>query len=93
MYVIQLQVRAGDITGLSYTNNTTHILPADRCSWRQDADPNGGYFITDVFFYSGADTDGILVSAGSGATTNKTTLGYIGKSGRFTGITNPNPDA
>ena len=92
MYVIEVQVRAGNITGLHIENGQTHIFPADRCTWVSNEDASGGYFINDVVFFTG-DAAGVELAGGSGATTNKFTLGYIGKTGRFTPITNVNPDA
>ena len=92
MYVIEVQVRAGNITGLHIENNQTHIFPADRCTWVQNPDTDGrGYFINDVVFFTG-DAAGVELNGGSGATTNKTRLGYIGKTGRFVAITDFNPD-
>ena len=96
MYVIELQVRAGAISTLGFNNNTTHILPADRCSWSvvpestaatSTQSGGAGYGINNVIFYTG-HAAGVSVEGGSGATANLTRLGYIGKTGRFVPISN-----
>ena len=96
MYVIELQVRAGAISTLGFANNTTHILPADRCSWSVVTDAEAatptssgslGYSVNNVIFYTG-HAAGVSVEGGTGATANVTRLGYIGKSGRFVPISN-----
>lgn len=60
---------------LGGTANT--ILPADRCSWIQAVDTNGGYNVGTVLFY-----DGVV----AGASVTAANLGFIGKSGRFVAI-------
>ena len=35
MYVIEAVIRAGNITDSHFQNNTTHIIPAERCTWQQ----------------------------------------------------------
>ena len=55
------------------------IFPADRCTWTQIADPNGGYDITNAAFWSGDGSSQIIQAP---------KLGYIGKSGRFVKIAN-----
>ena len=57
------------------------IYPADRCSWRQVDSTGSGYSINTVMFYPG--NAGAENLSGSG-TSNR--LGFIGKSGRFVGI-------
>ena len=61
--------------------NTT-IYPADRCTWRivQDAD---GYHVQQVEFVGAPATIVTLHTAG-----DRVAFGVIGKSGRFTPISN-----
>ena len=63
---------------------TRTIYPADRCRWTQHTDADGGYHVEDVFFYPG-NAAGAAITTTAGDTL---TLGVIGKSGRFTGISN-----
>ena len=82
MYVIQV-TGSDAIAGINKTATNTVILPADRCTWT-DAGyiaADNQYAISNVNFYPG--------NAGSVSVTGSNTdvqLGYIGKSGRFVGI-------
>lgn len=93
MYVVQyINDRATTRTsffGADAPAGSEFILPADRCTWRQDSDGDGGYSIRAV---------SVIVSGNSPATADvridseegdTVTLGYLGKSGRFVGITTP----
>ena len=53
------------------------IFPADRCTWTQEANPDGGYAITNAAFWAGDGSSQIIQNP---------KLGYIGKSGRFVEI-------
>ena len=64
----------------------TAYFPADRCSWEQTANSNGGYDITNARFFAGNDADGVALGSTTGVTA-VVELGYIGKSGRFVPIT------
>ena len=82
MYVIQV-TGSDAIAGINKTATNTIILPADRCTWT-DAGyiaADNQYGISNVNFYPG--------NAGAVSVTGSNTdvqLGYIGKSGRFVGI-------
>ena len=69
------------------TGEATRIYPADRCSWVQTDAPAssapGQYSISSVTVYRGND-NGENVGTATGDTTQ---LGVIGKTGRFTPIT------
>ena len=87
MYVIEVDVRAGNITNLHFENNETHIVPAERCLWRQRQQVGtSNYEIFDVYFVRGDGTQ-VQLSGGTGATANVLRLGYISKTGRFVGMT------
>ena len=55
-----------------------HIFPADRCTWTQLDNPNGGYEIDDATFWDGNSSLGTAI--------DNPRLGFIGKSGRFVQI-------
>ena len=70
-------------------------FPADRCTWEiQDAPDSYGYEIAGVIFYDGASTSGTPAIGGTqlpiGPGAGRATFGYIGKSGRFVGMTDEN---
>ena len=79
MLVIQINPAA--------TGEDTRIYPADRCSWVQVDAPGsmtpGQYSINSVTLYRGND-NGFNIGAATGDTIQ---LGVLGKSGRFTPIT------
>ena len=68
-----------------------NIFPADRCTWAQSVQPDGtsNYSIENAVFYPGASVDGVLglTSPATHVTIGNPELGYIGKSGRFVGMT------
>ena len=83
MYVIQVS-GTGAVSGINKTATNVVILPADRCTWTDSgyiaADQQ--YGISNVNFYPG--NAGAVSVTGSNIDVQ---LGYIGKSGRFVGIT------
>ena len=91
MYVIEANIRAGNITNAGLVANNIYYLPADRCFWQQ-GEVDNGYVISDVHYNSGLAAGGttgpITLAGGTGVTENLFRLGYIGKSGRFVAITN-----
>ena len=73
---------------IEHTNSTAAtpvktIFPADRCTWRQVDDADGGYSIDVVLIYPGNTNARDLTG-----TDLSNMLGYIGKSGRFVAISN-----
>ena len=101
MYVIQVNATrntgssdvydvGGHVLGTTANATISIIIPADRCSWVQGDTVGGGYSISDVRFYDGEDPDGETASGDAvpASVTVQTRLGYIGKSGRFTAMTN-----
>ena len=84
MYVIE--VRGSDaIAGINKTATNIVHLPADRCTWEQSySAADNQYSIAQVRFWPGAGTDAQISVTG---TNTDVALGYIGKSGRFVGIT------
>ena len=63
----------------------TTFYPADRCTWEQEQLTNG-YQVSNVMFYPG-NAAAVDLTGESG---DMITLGYIGKTGRFVPITEPN---
>ena len=63
---------------ITFESTERHIFPADRCTWTQLNDPQGGYLIDDAYFWDGTTT--------GGTTIDNPRLGFIGKSGRFVEI-------
>ena len=99
MYVIRVSNATGNthtIAGVEILNNDHAYFPADRCVWKYAGqDPqnpegysNGQYDLNRVFFFPGNATDGTsLNNDGTASGTLTTTLGVIGKTGRFVGLT------
>ena len=89
-------IEARNTTGTAITTaglvsvpaNSAVLFPADRCVFRTEFnDTANAYETTGVLFYPGApNPDGAEFETVS-ATGIKTRLGYIGKTGRFVGIT------
>ena len=66
-------------------NGTGVLYPADRCTWTLTYDNSTQqYDINTAIFYTGA---GSATAAHTIDLGSDVTLGYIGKSGRFVGIT------
>ena len=96
MYVIRVSNDTGNthtIAGVEILDGDQAYFPADRCVWKyfgvgaQDYQ-NGQYDINRVFFFPGNQTDGVsLNNDGTASGTMATTLGVIGKTGRFVGMT------
>ncbi len=63
-------------------SSTTTIYPADRCTWQIVQDTNG-YHIESVSFV-GAPATAVALNT----TADVVAFGFIGKSGRFTPISN-----
>ena len=90
MYVIRWQ-NLGSQT-IEHTGvGAVRYFPADRCTF--EIAPTGpvenrtGYEISQIIFYSG-NHDGIQLGVGGGV--GRATYGYIGKSGRFVGLSEEN---
>ena len=68
-----------------------NIFPADRCTWAQSAQAAGdsNYSIENAVFYPGASVNNVLgiTTAATHIPIGEPELGYIGKSGRFVGMT------
>ena len=79
---------AETIAGVPIPANDIAYFPADRCVWKYLNSPaeysDGQYRISNAFFFPGTGTD---VSIDIHTGTLAATLGYIGKSGRFVGMT------
>ena len=82
MYVIEVSGAAA-ITAINKAANQAVQVPADRCIWRTTEDSTGGYSIASAHFYPG---NAAAVDINPSDTDAR--LGYIGKTGRFTAITN-----
>ena len=86
MYVVRWQ-NLGSAT-IEHTGvGAVRYFPADRCTFEIANVSNDGisegYEISQVIFYSG-NHDGIQLGVGAGV--GRATYGYIGKSGRFVGL-------
>ena len=82
MYVIRVYGSGSD-TNIHKNADTDRFVPADRCTWDIEPSSDGtGYSISRVVFYDGAGANGDGISA----TNNSFQFGYIGKSGRFVGM-------
>ena len=98
MYVVQYTNNRGaartSFFGVTIQNGQDFILPADRCVWRQ-VSVDGGYQIQAASVIGGAGGTGTGNTAEvidvrlDSAAGDSITLGYLGKSGRFVGITVP----
>ncbi len=88
MLMIRVENSGGDTTiaGVPLPANDIAYFPADRCVWKYVNSPaeyaNGQYRISNAFFFPG-DAGAVDIHTGDLAAT----LGYIGKSGRFVGMT------
>ena len=85
MVIQVINTTASDATigGIVFNQDSTHILPADRCTWTYGYNPTSRqYQISNVNFFSTETTDLI----GTIPNTFDSQLGYIGKSGRFVAI-------
>ena len=91
MYVIRVSNRTGTtqtVAGIEIITNDDAYFPADRCIWKYFGTEgqeyaDGQYDLNRVFFVPGNGDAPISLNTG-GLTT---TLGVIGKSGRFVGLT------
>lgn len=86
MMVIKYRNRSGSAVG-PFSAPSDHIIPADRCTWIQDAYADGEYSISDVVFYDGSTANGVALDISGGGGGGSVELGFIGKSGRFVAIT------
>ena len=82
MYVIEVSGSAA-VTGIDKAANAVVQVPADRCSWTITEDSTGGYSISAANFYPGNAAAVDINPSNSSAR-----LGFVGKTGRFTAITN-----
>ena len=94
MMVIELQVSQGPIAEAGLVDGRTYLIPTEQCHFNTVADTDGGYRLEFVDWIRPAAVGAALnivtsLEVGTAATTNIATLGFIGKSGRFTAITNP----
>ena len=90
MYVIRYYNKTGG-TVSGFANDSTHLIPADMCTFETNDNATGGYDLTQVKFYTGhaaGATLSPLADDNSDATFVKVTFGYIGKSGRFVAMSN-----
>ena len=96
MYVIRVTNNTGNthiIAGISIVNNDSVYFPADRCVWEYNGTNgqeylDGQYDVSRAYFFPGDTTAGLPMNSQDGvAGTMTTTLGVIGKSGRFVGMT------
>ena len=81
MYVIQV---AGDTEDAVIGKTTTNVVlvPADRCVWTTTYNSTAGaYQLSNVRFYDGNAANGNALE-----NNHDYQLGYVGKSGRFVGI-------
>ena len=103
MYVIRWQNLGSNV--LEHTGpGAVRYFPADRCTFEiaptGDPQQRTGYEISQVIFYSGSPVNstvtggttnyvqGTQLPVGTGA--GRATYGYIGKSGRFVGLSQEN---
>ena len=77
-----------DIVGVPIPSGDIAYFPADRCVWKYVNSPaeysQGQYRLSNAFFFPGA---GATASVDIHTADLVSTLGYIGKSGRFVGMT------
>jgi len=69
--------------------NAGNIYPVEKCVYRIGAATNGGYKLTHLDLINVSGTPAPALQASLTAATAGDRLGYIGKSGRFTAITEP----
>ena len=88
MYIVEITIPVGNTSPADTELAVgTSYIPAERCHWQQVQAPDGSnYIITNVHFISGNGTQTALSGTGTGGA-NVLRLGYIGKTGRFVGMT------
>jgi len=69
--------------------NAGNVFPVEKCVYRIGPATNGGYKLTHLDLINVSGTPAPALQASLTAATAGDTLGYIGKSGRFTAITEP----